>query len=119
MTSFDHYQKVANHVVGTLAHTKTFIKGEVIDIQPPYAQLDIFGLGKERDRSCPTRVNGNLVLCFAENRGKAHKLISDTIESLSATRADGIYLEDVEWTGSITKYNDSLFAGEVKFTTRS
>lgn len=118
MTAFEQYQAVASHVVDTWTSTPVFMNGEVIDIQPPYLVLDIYNIGMDDGFSCKENIQGGKISCFDNHRGKCHKLTSDVQELLYNDKANTITLERVRIDGSIVKYEDNLFSGTVKFTTR-
>ena len=118
MTAFEQYQKVANHIDIMWTATPVFMIGEVINIDAPYIVLDIYGLGVNETYSCLQNIQGNKISCFGLNRGLAHKLASDAQEAFNNAFVDGLLFERVRIEEPVTRYEDNLYLGVVKFTTR-
>lgn len=118
MTSFEQYSKISAYITRVWTGTPVFMSGEVIDIQPPYIVLDVYDIGLDNGFTCKENIKGGKISCFESNRGKCHKLMSYVQELLYNKRADDVTLERVRIDGSIVKYEDALFMGVVKFTTR-
>ena len=120
MTSYEQYQEVAKFVRAELLPIYTYIEGEVIDKPAPYMVLKTFGVGNEYANKTRMDTMGYSIHCYAEHRGKAEKLVSDTLNSLMQVKTvSGLSIEDAAFAGFINRLEDDLYEGIVSFSVES
>lgn len=121
MTSYEHYQAVANYVISTWTTTPVFMLGEVIDIPPPYLVLKAYGVNNISTISGKIRedIKGFTIFVYTKNRGLNESIISDLLDTFTMVDANGIIIEDVIQTGDIGKLEDALFESTLSFLTRN
>ena len=120
MTSYEQYEEVANYVLSSLVGTKVFMEGEPIDVKAPYVIFRSYGVANEYCVKTRTDIRGYTLLCYAPNRGRVEKLISDVMDKFCMVgTSSNLRIDDAQWAGFINKLEDDLYEASIMFTVES
>ena len=120
MTSFEHYQAVANYITTQWTATPVFMIGEVIEIEPPYIVLKAYGITNTSTMSgkCREDVKGFTIFTYSTNRGLNESIMSDALDMFTMVNANGVVIEDITQSGVI-RLEDTLYEGMLNLVTRN
>jgi hypothetical protein len=116
MSHFEHYWKVGKQLKQEWTETPFFVKGEVINIKPPFVVFDSYGIGVDSCLSGTLSIRKTMftIEVYEKNRPLCKKLMSEFEEQFSNKVVAGYTIGDINEL-EIQSLKEDLYEGRLNF----